>query len=119
MTDRKELKQQYKERKPDMGVFAVRNLLNGRIFLGTTPDLHGALNSIRFRLKAGMHENGELQKDFSRLGEASFAFEVLDRIEPKEDPAVDVSDELKALGDLWLEKLQPYADRGYHRKPGT
>ncbi|MCU0722572.1 MAG: GIY-YIG nuclease family protein [Planctomycetes bacterium] len=117
MTDKKEIKRRFKETPPDMGVFAIRNLSNGKSLVASSPDLHAALNSHRFRLKAGMHENRDLQKDFSEAGESNFAFEVLDRLKPKDDPGFDAAAELKVLESLWLEKLTPYGERGYHRNP--
>ncbi len=43
-----------------------------------------------------------------------FAFEILDEITPKEGR--DYREELALLEELWLEKSQPYGDRGYNEK---
>jgi len=40
----------------------------------------------------------------------------LDQLEPKEDPAYNYTDDLTVLLELWLEKLQPFEDRGYNKK---
>lgn len=118
MMDKKEIKREYKQRAPDMGIFQIRNLENGRVYIGRAMDLNGKLNSEKFQLKNDMHMNRELQGDFNELGENGFSFEILDRLRARESPDHDPGRELKELEDLWLEKLQPFAGRGYHREKG-
>jgi hypothetical protein len=79
-------------------------------------DLNGRLNSERFQLKNNLHMNMELQKDFNRLGTDQFSFTVLDRLQVKEDPGYDYGNDLRILEQMWLEKLQPFGPRGYHKK---
>lgn len=116
--DKKEIKREYRQRAPDMGIFQIRNLENGKVRIGRAMDLNGKLNSERFQLKNNLHMNRELQRDYNELGETRFAFEVLDRLRPRESPGHDPGRELKELEDLWLEKLRPFAGRGYHREKG-
>jgi len=99
-----------------MGVYQVKNLASGKIYIGRAMDLNGKLNSERFQLKNRMHMNRELQKDFNDLGEGQFAFEVLDRLPPQEGAGHDPGQELKELELIWLERLQPYAGKGYNKK---
>ncbi len=112
--DKKEIKRAYRQRVPDMGIFQIRNLVNGKVFIGRAMDLNGRLNSEKFQLKNNMHVNRDLQGDFSELGENNFSFEVLDRLRPREVPDHDPGRELKELEDLWLEKLRPFGAAGYH-----
>ena len=60
--------------------------------------------------------NQELQQDFNELGAERFSFEVLDRLPARESPDRDPSQELKELEEIWLDKLQPYGERGYHKR---
>jgi hypothetical protein len=113
--DKKEIRERYKRTPPDMGVYLVKNLANGKIYIGRAMDLQGKLNSERFQLRNDLHRNKELQQDFNTLGMDHFAFEVLDRLAVKEAPGYDYSDDLRTLEALWLEKLQPYAAGGYQR----
>ena len=84
---RSELKRAYREKPPDMGVFAVRNLPQGKVLLGTSLNLPGALNRLRFELTQGVHRKfPALQEDWNRLGAEAFSFEVLDVLEPPEEP---------------------------------
>ncbi|MCL4548612.1 MAG: GIY-YIG nuclease family protein, partial [Bacteroidetes bacterium] len=58
------------------------------------------------------------QADYKTYGENNFAFEILDKLEPKDDLAYDFTDDLKVLEELWIDKLQPFGDKGYNKKVG-
>jgi hypothetical protein len=116
--DRNELKKQYAQTIQPMGIFQVKNLANGKLFIDSSLNLEGKINRTRFQLKLGSHRNKTLQEDFNQLGADSFAFEIIDYLKPKEDTKMDYTDDLKMLEDLWLDKLQPYDAKGYNqRKP--
>lgn len=117
MTNRSELKRQYKEATQQMGVFAIRNLVNGKVLLGASLNLPGMLNRTRFQLDAGSHKVAALQHDWKAHGADKFAFEVLDELSPVEDKNHDYSDDLNTLEALWLDKVQPYGDAGYNSRP--
>jgi group I intron endonuclease len=116
LIDKKELKKKYKETLTPMGIYQIKNLVNGKIFIGSSKNLPGKINSNRFQLQMGSHMNKELQKDFVSSGENNFFFGILDYLEPKEDPKYDYTEDLKVLEEMWLEKLQPYAGNGYNIK---
>ena len=111
---RKEIHQEYKERVKPSGIYQVKNLANGKVLLGSSLNLEGPLNRHRFMLKINGHTNRELQKDWNELGSDQFAFEVLEVVEIKHDPNFNLRDELTLLEQIWLEKLQPFGDRGYN-----
>jgi hypothetical protein len=119
VVDRKALIQKYKEERRPMGVFCVRNTASGKAFVGTSVDLPSMLNRQRAQLRMGAHENKDLQRDYNTLGPDTFTFEVLDTLTPPDDPARDVTADLKELGTLWFEKLQPYGEAGYHDRPAA
>jgi hypothetical protein len=116
MTDLKTIKKLYKQTPRPMGVYQVKNLASGKIYIGRSIDLNGKLNSEKFQLKNHLHMNKELQNDFNNLGKEKFTFEILDRLPPKEDPNHDYSGDLQTLEAMWLEKLQPFGAKGYHKK---
>ena len=97
-----------------MGVFQIRNLANGKIFVGSSLDLSAMFNRIRFQLYAGSHPNKELESDWRAFGTGRFAFEVLEEIVPREDQNYNYASDLETLEDLWLEKLEPYGEKGYN-----
>ena len=43
MIDKKELKKQYKQTLQPMGVYQIKNLVNGKIFIGSVKNLPGKL----------------------------------------------------------------------------
>ena len=114
MIDKKELKKQYKQTLPKMGIYQIRNLVYGKIFVGRSKELAGKFNSSKFQLKAGLHMNRALQKDYTTLGEDKFAFEVVDYLAPKDEPGYDYTTDLKVLEQMWLDKLQPFDEKGYN-----
>ncbi len=115
MKSRKEAVREYKERSKTAGVFVVKNLANGKVLLGSSLNIEGPLNAHRFMLKIGQHRNAELQRDWDALGADSFAFEVLETVAASDDPGFDVDGELELLEEIWLEKLQPFGERGYNK----
>lgn len=114
--NKKELRENYKQTIRPMGIYQIRNMKNGKIFLGSAKDLQGIINSNKFQLKNGLHFNKEMQKEFNEVGEESFSFDILDYLKPKEDLNYDYTKELKMFEDMWLEKLQPYNSKGYNTK---
>ena len=113
-----DIKREYKERKKPAGVFQVKNTVNGKILLGSSLNLEGPLNGHRFMLTIGNHRNEELQKDWNKYGADKFVFEILEVVKVKEDLHFNVDDELALLEQIWLEKLQPFGDRGYNTNAG-
>lgn len=113
MDRKKELKQAYKEIKTQAGVYQIRNTKNQKVFVVSTPNLK-TINGRKMSLEAGSHMNKKLQKEVNEYGIESFAFEVLELLDLKKDGYQDVSDELKKLEEKWINKLQPFGERGYN-----
>ena len=97
-----------------MGVFLIRNNHSDKVFLGAGLDLHGTINRHKFQLNNRVHPNRRLQADWSQLGSDSFAFEIVDELTPRPELDMDYRAELAFLEKLWLEKLQPFGERGYN-----
>jgi hypothetical protein len=116
MTDLKTIKKLYKQKPLSMGIYQIKNLASGKTYIGKSTDLPGKINREKFQLKYSMHMNKELQNDFNILGEEKFSFEILDRLQPKEEPNHNYSEDLRILEEMWLEKLQPFGAKGYHKK---
>jgi hypothetical protein len=116
--NRKELIRAYREARRPMGIYRVRNIHDGRSLVGRSVDLPSILNRERAALRFGAHPNAVLQRDWNALGPDAFAFEVLDTLTPPEGrPDYDPADDLCVLEALWLERLEPYGERGYMRRP--
>jgi hypothetical protein len=115
----KQLKKNYQQSTRTMGIFLIRNNLNDRVFVGSGLDLHGIINRHKFDLTNGSHRNRQLQLDWNVLGSNNFAFEIVDELAAREGADVDYRAELNSLEMLWLEKLQPFGERGYNEPPLT
>ncbi len=111
---RQEIKREYKERKKPAGIFQVKNVANGKVLLGSSLNLEGPLNGHKFMLKMGNHRNSELQADWNKYGEDKFLFEILEVVKVKDDPNFNLEDEMTLLEQIWMEKLQPFGEKGYN-----
>ena len=117
MSDKKkDLKREYKLNHRPMGVYQIRNIVNDKVLVGSTLNLPGIFNRYKLQLKMGNHPNAALQAEWNEFGAESFVFEILDELTPRENPGYDYHEDLTSLEDLWLEKLEPYGERGYNEK---
>jgi group I intron endonuclease len=114
--NKKILKNEYKDIIQPMGIYQIKNNNNGKIFIGRAKNIKGTLNKHLFQLKNRLHSNKDMQKDFNDVGETHFTFIVLDYLKPKEDINYDYTEELKILESMWLEKLNPFNEKGYNSK---
>lgn len=67
---KRELKEQYKAMRPEMGVFVFRCVPTGKNYVGWTHDLKGTLNSLRFQLELGSCREKALQEAWRVYGGA-------------------------------------------------
>lgn len=114
MKSRQEIKREYKERQKPAGIFHVKNTVNGKVFLGSSMNLEGPLNRHKFMLGTGKHPNETLQKEWNEFDADKFVIEILEVVKVKDDPNFNLEDELTLLEQIWLEKLQPFGERGYN-----
>jgi hypothetical protein len=84
--------------------------------IGSSKNLTGRINRFKFGLNYGTESNRELLADFVKYGEENFTFGILDELTPKDDPAYDYTEDLKVLEEMWIEKLQPFGEKGYNKK---
>jgi hypothetical protein len=114
---RKQLLEQYKQMKPDMGIFWIRSKASKKCFLETSQNLKGKMNRTRFQLDAGNHPNQELQRDWKQSGPDQFEFEILELLQyDKDESKTDYSEELAILKLIWEEKLSRQQFAFYKRK---
>src|ERR1700679_1442423 len=100
--DRRRIADEFKERKVPRGIFAVTCTAAGEKWIGSSPNLLAAQNSLWFQLRAGRYRNAALQQAWKQHGEAAFTLEVL------EEFADDVSPLL--LNDLYAAQKRAWAD---------
>lgn len=119
MDRRKELIRAYKDNPPPAGVYQIRNLVTGKIYVSSAFSVDGKLNTQRFMLAAGGHVNKALQADWKARQPEDFAFEVLEYLKPPDENAspLVLREALADLEKIWLEKLRPYGEKGYNKAP--
>lgn len=106
MERRKELKELYKNMKPDMGILIIKSHFNNKCYIEGTHDLKSTINSIKFKLGFGNYPNKELQKEWKEYGEENFTIEILENLKyDKDELKTDYSEELAILKMIWEEKL--------------
>ncbi|MCY9530422.1 MULTISPECIES: GIY-YIG nuclease family protein [Paenibacillus] len=115
MNKRKELIEAYKQIKTYMGVVQIKNNTNGKIFIDSYPNLKNKWFTLQMQLDMGRFANAQLQKDWKEFGSDAFTYEVLEQKEA--DKVTDIRWEVKQIIKPWLEKLQPYGDKGYNKPP--
>jgi len=113
--DRKARIREYKETSRPIGIYRVRNKVNGKALVGSSVNVPAILNRVAAELKLGRHRNTALQSDWNALGPDAFEFETVDLIEPPKDrPGYDPTDDLRVLEEMWLDKLDPFGENGYN-----
>jgi hypothetical protein len=102
---RREALRQYKEKKPPVGVFAVRCTATGEAWVGASRNLDQQQNRIWFGLRLGGYPNRLLQARWREHGEAAFAFERLEALNDKDLSPLAVGLMLRNAEQRWRERL--------------
>lgn len=101
-TDRKkELQEAYRNRRPEMGVVALRCLATEETFLGTTRDTKAEFNSLRAKLDGGRHPNKHLQELWNIYNAEGFEMFVSQTLK-YESPNDVTAEDLEELRELCL-----------------
>ena len=102
--ERKEAIRKFKERKPAVGIFAVRCGTTGDVWVGASRNLDATRTGAWFALRLGSYPHRGLQQEWNRHGEPAFAYEVLDTLDD-DVLAMSVGDVLKEKRVRWVEQL--------------
>ena len=114
---RKELQAQYKERKIMMGVVKITCLENGKVYVAAYPDLADQWTAIRSRLDEGLFSSGALVRDWKAYGPNAFTCEVLEEEAQAGETPERRGQLLRLMTKKWMDKLEPYDEKGYNRRP--
>ncbi len=107
-SSRKEMLQNYKNRKVIGGVFAIDNDENGKSLVLWAADLQGSRNRFEFAKATGSCTYKQLQQDFDRFGAEAFSFRIIEELEKKDTQTGDnFQEEIKALYKMALEETDP------------
>lgn len=102
---RKQLCEEYKMRRPEMGILSFRCVPTGEVFLWKAVDTATGFNSIRARLSGNIHPNKRFQGLWVEYGEENFELTILE-VMSYEDAGEkeDYSDDLEELMVKCLEE---------------
>jgi hypothetical protein len=101
---RKELVRQYKELKPQAGIYVVRCSASERAWVGSSRNLGATKNGLWFGLRAGMHREASLQAEWNAHGESAFGYEAVEVLD-EDVHALNVFGVLKELKGTWVVRL--------------
>jgi hypothetical protein len=110
---RAQLKEAYREMTVWYGVVRLTNIQTGKAFIASYPNLKNKELVLRMQLDDNRHPNAALQADWRAFGSDAFAYEVLEKHDA--DKVADARFAAKQLEKRYLEVLEPYGERGYHR----
>lgn len=102
---RRDAVREFKERKTQRGVFALRCAATGQVWVAASRNLEQQQNSIWFGLRAGGYVNREAQAAWREHGEAAFAFEVLEAFDDEDLSPIGRADLAKGRAAHWREAL--------------
>ena len=113
MKTKKELKNAYKQQKPQMGVFQVKNTANEKVLIEASTNIPAKWSRHQTELKFGTHRNKALQADWNNFGPESFSFEILGEVTFEEKESLDYTEEVVALKEMLEEELGLGEDQVY------
>ena len=87
-----------------MGVYAVRNLADGAVYVGSAPDIDARWGQHRAALERSCHPNRAFQAAWLQRGAGAFEWIVLERIDDRE-----------ALAQAEQRWIDSYSANGLHR----
>lgn len=102
ITRRKQLIEEYGNRKPEMGVISVRCTATGEVFYGASKDTNADFNGTRFKLNSNWHPNKRLLELWNQYGESGFEFSVVQTLK-YDDARADHSAKLEKMLSQCLE----------------
>ena len=106
----KEIVDEYGDITSSPGVYLIRNIKNGKVYVGQTNNLKLRKQNHFADLKANIHHNHHLQNAWNKYGRKNFEFEVL------EECSLDKLDEVEIY---WIKYYESYNRRfGYNFELG-
>lgn len=103
MNRKKLLLEEYKNRRPEMGVISYRCIETGEAFLGISTDTKADFNSNNAKLSFNSHPNKRMQELWKQYGSEGFECTVL-KVLKYENPGDNHTKDLEKLRDDCLEK---------------
>lgn len=98
------------EVKNTSGIYLITNLVNGKVYVGSSVDIRKRMNAHKSHLNNNKHDNPYLQKSWNKYGSDSFSFTVLEIVPDREN--------LLYREQHWMDTYQSYNNKiGYNINP--
>ena len=92
------------------GIYKIRNLKNGKIYIGQSTDIKTRWNNHKFELNSNTHRNPHLQNAYNKYGEDAFEFTILERT---------FEENLNNAEEYWINYFDSTnPEKGYNLKYG-
>jgi len=88
------------------GIYKVVNLLNNKIYVGSSINLKSRKYNHFNQLQRNIHKNTHLQNSYNKYGEANFIFEIIEYINRTEDTD-RLKNELLEREQFYIDTLNP------------
>jgi hypothetical protein len=105
---RRQIADEFKERRVPQGIYAIRCTANGDVWVGSSTNLSAVQNSQWFQLRGGLHRSASLQQAWTHHTEQAFSLEVLEQFDDEVSPLL-LSDLLRSKKKMWVQNLQAQA----------
>lgn len=79
------------------GIYVIRNIVSGRVYVGSAVNFFNRWKSHRHTLSNGTHHSRTLCRSWSKHGKEAFVFEIIEIVDKKE--------ELLAREQFWIDAL--------------
>jgi len=113
MKTRKELKEEYKQKRPIAGVFQIKNQENGMILIDASTNIMAKWNRHKTELRFGSHRNHKLQADWNQFGEEKFKASIISKVKTKEAEMYDLRTDVAIMFEQVLKKLNLKVEMKY------
>lgn len=87
------------------GVYKITNIINGKLYVGSSKDIHNRWYQHERDLDSNIHGNPYLQNAWNKYGKKNFKFEIIEEC----DPSVQFERE-----QFYLNELNPFGDNGHN-----
>lgn len=99
------------------GVYMIKNTMNGKIYIGSSNNIHKRWGEHRYSLKGNKHINCYLQNSWNKNGENNFVFSILEESVNKKECLINTEQKYIDLYDSSNRKkgynINPIAEIGY------
>ena len=96
------------------GVYMIKNILNGKTYIGSSFCLRRRLLAHLSKLKKGSHRNKHLLSAFNKYGQKSFVYCILEKCEPIKDTVLFLEQKYLDLKPEYNVAQFSTSNKGFH-----